>query len=330
MDVESKAASLLNALGRDTHLDNLVYAAKPQPIGGGFWAEILTFRLDGAPPPLQGDLVAKITPSGLHGEREAYVQGAVADQGYPAPSVLASGIGPQNPDGCYFVMPKVEGAPPLAAASPGALARSVPSLAVRLPGLLAGLAVRLHRLDPAPLRAAMQSQPGWPIDVDDLVADMASAADQLTDKRLAGAIRTLLAERPRPESREVICHGDFHPLNVIVGAHGATVVDWTAARHGPPAFDVAFTALLLAHPPIDVGPALARPLHLAGRWLSNRFIAGYRRRARAAGWDLPPAELSWYQQLHAARILIDVSERADVGDHPYSMLIGPATKILGA
>jgi hypothetical protein len=50
-------------------------------------------------------------------------------------------------------------------------------------------------------------------------------------------------------------------------------VDWTAARLGPPAFDVAFTALLLAHPPIQVGPALQRPLQLAGRWLARRFVA---------------------------------------------------------
>src|SRR4029079_1733397 len=102
-----------------------------------------------------------------------------------------------------------------------------------------------------------------------------------------------------------------------------------AARLGPPAFDVAFTALLLAHPPIEVGPALARPLHVAGRWLARRFIADYLRRARAAGWELSLQELSLYQQLHAARILVDVSERGDAGDHPYSMLIGPAAKILG-
>ena len=268
-------------------------------------------------------------PTRLLGDREALVQAAVADQGYPAPQVLVRGTGPRNADGCYFVMPRVDGAPPLAAVNAAALARSVPSLALRLPGMLAELAVRLHSLDPAPLRAALAAEPGWPIDVNDLVADIAAAADRVADTELTKAIPTMLARQPESTSRDVICHGDFHPLNIIIGPAGATVLDWTAARLGPPAFDVAFTALLLAHPPIQVGPAFARPLHIAGRWLSRRFISGYRRRARAAGWDLPQEELSWYTQLHSARILLDVAERGDAAsDHPFAMLTEPAKHLL--
>jgi aminoglycoside phosphotransferase (APT) family kinase protein len=174
----------------------------------------------------------------------------------------------------------------------------------------------------------LTSQPGWPVGVDDLVADLRTAADRVADRELAALITTMLGARPQPERRTVICHGDFHPLNIIVGPGDATVVDWTAARIAPPAFDVAYTALLLAHPPIEVGPALARPLHIAGRWLARRFIADYRRQARAAGWDLPAEELSWHTQLHAARILIDVAERSDAANHPYAMLAGPASKLL--
>ena len=136
----------------------------------------------------------------------------------------------------------------------------MPSLALHLPALLADLAVQLHQLDPAPLRDALRAHAGWPVDVDDLVTDLATAADRLDDTDLAATIRTMLATRPQTESCDVVCHGDFHPLNVIVGTAGATVVDWTAARLGPAAFDVAFTALLLAHPPIAVGPALAPPI----------------------------------------------------------------------
>jgi aminoglycoside phosphotransferase (APT) family kinase protein len=324
---ESVAKPLLAALRRDTGLDGIAYAAEPTPLGGGFWADIFTFRLAGASPELAGELVAKITPSRLHGEREALVQAAVVAQGFPAPPVLASGAGPRA-DGWYFVMPRAVGAPPLSAASAAALVRAVPSLALHLPALLADLALQLHQLDPAPLRSTLRARAEWPVDVDDLVADLASAAERLDDAELTETIGTMLATRPQPESRAVVCHGDFHPLNVVVGPAGATVVDWTAARLGPPAFDVAFTALLLAHPPIAVGPALARPLQLAGRWLARRFVAGYRRRARAAGWDLPVDELSWYTKLHAARILIDAAAH-DVGaGHPYAMLTGPLRDLL--
>ena len=324
---EAIAEPLLAALHRDTGLHDVTYAAEPAPLGGGFWADLVTFRLAGASPELAGELVAKIAPSRSHGEREALVQAAVVAQGYLSPPVLASGAGPRA-DGWYFVMPRAVGAPPLSAASAGAVVRAVPSLALHLPTLLADLLVQLHQLDPAPLRDALCARAAWPVDVDDLVADLATAADGLDDTDLAETIRTMLAARPQPDARRVVCHGDFHPLNIIVGADGATVVDWTAARIGPPAFDVAYTALLLAHPPIAVGPALAPPLRLAGRWLARRFVAGYRRRARAAGWDLPADELAWYTQLHAARILIDATTHDAADGHPYAMLTGPASAVL--
>ncbi len=323
---------MLDALRRDTGIPELGYTTEPAPLGHGFWAEILTFRLDGGPPSLAGELVAKIAPSGSHGEREAVVQAAVAAQGYPAPLVVARGIGPRPDDGCYFVMPRAQGAPPLADVAPGALARAVPALAVRLPALLADLAARLHRLEPEPLRAQLLSQPAWPVDVDDLVANIADARERLSDPAIAAAIGSLLDARPRHESRPVICHGDFHPLNVVVGPAGAVVVvDWTAARLAPPAFDVAYTALLLAHPPIDVGSALRRPLQLAGRWLARRFVSAYRQRARSTDIALPPEELSWYTRLHAARIIVDVAERGDHnGGHPYALMLKPATDLLSA
>lgn len=330
VNIEETSVVLLEALRRDTGVDTLNYAAPPTRLGGGFWAEILAFGLGDAAPPLAGALVAKLTPSSAHGDREALVQTTVSEQGYPAPPVLVHGTGPARSEGSYFVMPRIEGAPPLSAATTGALLRSVPSLALRLPNLLADLAVRLHRLDPGPLRVALTARAGWPIGIDDLATDIAHAAEGLTDRQLGDAISSALAARPRPERADVICHGDFHPLNVVVGPAGATVVDWTAARLAPPAFDVAFTAFLLAHPPIEAGTALKRPLRTAGSWLARRFVAGYRRRAQAAGWELPAEELSWYTRLHAARILIDVAERDDgAAGHPFALLAGPARQVLG-
>src|SRR5262249_20684815 len=155
----------------------------------------------------------------------------------------------------------------LSAPTPAALIRAVPGLALRLPNLLADLSVRLHGLDYGRLEHELRSRREWPADVDDLITDITKASDALDDRTLADGIHKVPAARPHIDDRSVICHGDFHPLNVIVGDAGATVVDWTAARLGPPAFDVAFTALLLAHPPIQVGPALRRPLQASGRWL---------------------------------------------------------------
>ena len=42
-----------------------------------------------------------------------------------------------------------------------------------------------------------------------------------------------------------LCHGDFHPDNIVVSAHGAMVIDWTTASQGSPLADAARTSLIL-------------------------------------------------------------------------------------
>lgn len=51
-----------------------------------------------------------------------------------------------------------------------------------------------------------------------------------------------LAALPRGEA---LCHGDFHPGNVLVAGDGPVVIDWLDAVGGHPAADVARTSVLL-------------------------------------------------------------------------------------
>lgn len=44
-----------------------------------------------------------------------------------------------------------------------------------------------------------------------------------------------------------LCHGDFHPRNVVVTAAGPKVLDWLDASAGDAAMDVARTLLLIEH-----------------------------------------------------------------------------------
>ncbi len=57
-----------------------------------------------------------------------------------------------------------------------------------------------------------------------------------------------------------LCHGDFHPKNIVIGARGLVVVDWFDACRGSPCGDVARTSLLLS-PRRRTG---TRPNHLPG------------------------------------------------------------------
>ena len=74
---------------------DLGYADLPQPLTGGFWAELFAFSLAAPPPGWPGELVIRLMPDPALARKETIVQAAVAAAGYPTPVVRASG-GPDS------------------------------------------------------------------------------------------------------------------------------------------------------------------------------------------------------------------------------------------
>jgi uncharacterized protein (TIGR02172 family) len=66
----------------------------------------------------------------------------------------------------------------------------------------------------------------------------ARALSDSLKESLLGALESL------PEGKRV-CHGDFHPANVLLSGDDATVIDWIDASRGTPLADVARTTLIL-------------------------------------------------------------------------------------
>lgn len=54
-------------------------------------------------------------------------------------------------------------------------------------------------------------------------------------------IRGVLAQLPEGGS---VCHGDFHPDNIILNSQGPVIIDWMTGTRGHPLGDVARTSLL--------------------------------------------------------------------------------------
>jgi aminoglycoside phosphotransferase (APT) family kinase protein len=54
-----------------------------------------------------------------------------------------------------------------------------------------------------------------------------------------------------------IIHLDLHAENVLIGADGPVVIDWSNAIEGPPDFDVAVSALIMAEIAVDPAHPLA-------------------------------------------------------------------------
>jgi aminoglycoside phosphotransferase (APT) family kinase protein len=207
----------------------------------------------------------------------------------------------------------------------GAIA-ALPRLARRLPDALAEAMASLHRLDPAPVRARITEAGTGGLGLDAVVAGHRSAALACGRDDLVAVADWLIAHPPAP-SPEVVCHGDLHPFNLLVDAGGnVTVLDWSAGVVAPAAYDVAFTGLLLAEPPVAV-PRVLRPfVRGAGRWLARRFRRAYTRRT---GVEVDQASLRWFEAVVCMRALIEVagwvaaSVTEDRRGHPW-LESGPA------
>ena len=78
---------LLDAVRTATGTPGLVYASEPAVLSGGFHAEMYKVRFAGAPAGLDGELVARISPEAHSARRDAAVQGAVAELGFPTARV---------------------------------------------------------------------------------------------------------------------------------------------------------------------------------------------------------------------------------------------------
>ena len=60
----------------------------------------------------------------------------------------------------------------------------------------------------------------------------------------SGIKQTVLQKLSTMPQRSQLCHGDFHPGNVMIG-NSAVVIDWVDATSGTPLADVARTSIIL-------------------------------------------------------------------------------------
>jgi aminoglycoside phosphotransferase (APT) family kinase protein len=119
--------------------------------------------------------------------------------------------------------------------------------------------------------------------------------------------RSALAALDKLPEGDRLCHGDFHPDNILLAASGPVIIDWTDATCGNPLADVARTLLLLQV--VVLPPATPhRRLLLVGlhvyRWYYLRCYLQYHPADRR--------ELSaWLPVLAAARLDEDIPEEQE-------------------
>jgi len=189
---------------------------------------------------------------------EAAALAAAVEAGAPAPRVFETVVRDGRPG---LIMERLE-EPDLLT-----LLGRRPWLVLNIARRTAELHAELHRVDaPAALprlkewiRAHLEESDVVP---EDLHREALSLLDELPDG-------------------DRLCHGDFHPGNIMVGGERPAVVDWTSATRGDPAGDVARTWVLLEASPVPPGaPALLRRLVGIGRGvLLHGYARAYLRRS---------------------------------------------------
>jgi aminoglycoside phosphotransferase (APT) family kinase protein len=276
------------------------------------------------------EVVVRFAPHRAMGAKEAEVQRAVAAQGFPTPRVWQSGPD-ETTGGWWSIMEYCPGASLLAGLDGIAAMRRAPSLLRTLPAQLAETMAALHRLAPEPVTAAVSAaapEVAW--SVGDLLDHLRTGAVAAGRTDVADALDRLAADTPASEGA-VLCHGDLHPFNILDHDGALTVIDWTGAVVADPCFDLAFTELLLANPPL----ALPRPLEpvasRAGRLLARRFVAAYGRANPTVSLD----RLEWFRALHGARVVIETTNLrgrlgSGVATHPIATVAPAAARSLAA
>ena len=324
----------LQALLSDHFHGPVTLAAEPARVTGGFWASIHGFSIASSPgdlpPGWTGPLVLRVMPDRSRAERESIVQRAVAATGFPSPAVLLAGYD-ESLGGAFMVMPFAAGKSPLSGLGRGSLLR-VPRLLRQLPVQLAEIAVRLHRVDPAPVAAAL-ADGGYSASgngVEPRLAVIRAAAG--THSRGFDRLLDWFADHRPDQPTLVVCHGDIHPFNLLVDSDGrVTVLDWTNGDLMPREYDIGFSAGLLRCAPFSV-PKLARPVfdRLTSR-LADRFVSVYER-----SFPVDPAMLAFFEALQYARCLAEVATARSgltniVDDrHPFEISAAAMTRRLAA
>jgi uncharacterized protein (TIGR02172 family) len=119
---------------------------------------------------------------------------------------------------------------------------------------------------------AIAAPPGLPTQTDQMERWISGAVD-FPDEAKQRA-REHLARLP---AGDCICHGDFHPANILLAPRGPVMIDWTSGTCGHGLADVARTSVLFESAPLprDATLNVRLLMKIARRLLHNTYLKRY-------------------------------------------------------
>jgi aminoglycoside phosphotransferase (APT) family kinase protein len=286
-----------------SELDNqqLTYVSLPTPVKGGFDTRIFRFQLKGAPSKLSHPLILRLFKKSSQNRAifESAVQNAVADSGYSAPRVFFTCTDESVLGESFMIMELIPGEP-------------MANIPVKIiPEMLAKAHLHLHSIDAESVRNAL--------DVAGIRQDRYSIEGRfgwIVERIEAGGfdwlrqgLRWIVENRPVDPARLVVCHGDFHPINILTqDGEVIGVVDWSGFLISDPAYDIGITQVL--------GTVAAPSLFPEVNWvhLFNLYHDYYQREC-----PVDPARVEYYEAFRCLWALLEGAEGHAAWGHPETM-----------
>jgi uncharacterized protein (TIGR02172 family) len=104
-----------------------------------------------------------------------------------------------------------------------------------------------------------------------------------------------------------VCHGDFHPENIMITERGPVILDWMDATSGSPLSDVARTALLMENAILPPDLPGRRIIELIRRLFMKIYLRHYFSKNSFLSTDWA----AWQAVLAAARLSEDIPEEQE-------------------
>ena len=240
LDSPQLSEKLIAYLGNELENPGLAYAENLKQLQGGYETTIYRFQLKGVGDSYSQPLVLRLYPKSYGTQNatwESTIQNMLVNAGYPAPKAHFVCTDMSILGGAFFIMDYI----------PGQLLMSAPLDTVL--ETLGKTHAELHKIDPTNLFDSFQEA-----GVSDYVYGLDSRFNNLRERAkkqpwIQAGVQWLLDHRPPEPDQVSVCHGDFHPLNILVENERVTgILDWSGFVVADPAFDVANTLVLITIP----------------------------------------------------------------------------------
>jgi aminoglycoside phosphotransferase (APT) family kinase protein len=270
---------------------------------GGYETSTYRFELDCALDEWSKPLVLRLYPQ-FYGPRnaiwESAVQNVLAGEGYPVARAHLVCTDVSVLGGAFFIMDHLPGQ---------SLVAAPPEI---VPGLLGKTHAELHNIDPGPLIEALDDK-----GIAEYDYRLTSRFDWLRDKAdelpwIRPGVNWLLDNRPPEPGRPAVCHGDFHPLNILYADGKVTgVLDWPGFAVADPAFDVANSLVLITITCKHVAASMDGFPAVDWDRFADLYLAAYRTHRSLDGTNL-----GYYRVRRCVLALVQGFEGQQVWQHP--------------